>query len=122
TGGGGIIGGLKAFGTDMGAALFGPKGAFASVTKSATAKLTKLFGSTIGGALGAAIPGIGALIGPAIEGLSKLFGKIFGGPSQAELDGRKLESSFEAQFGSFQKMLNAVGDVYKATGRTYEMA
>jgi hypothetical protein len=122
TGGGGIIGGLKAFGTDMGAALFGPKGAFASVTKSATAGLTKLFGSTIGGALGAAIPGIGALIGPAIEGLSKLFGKIFGGPSQAELDGRKLEASFEAQFGSFQKMLNAVGDVYKATGRTYEMA
>lgn len=86
TGGGGISGALKAFGTDLGASLFGEKGAFAGVTKSATAGLTKLFGGTIGGALGAAIPGIGALIGPAISALWNGIGKLFGNNAEKALN------------------------------------
>lgn len=82
TGGGGLSGAVKALGVQIGADLFSEKGALASVTNSASAGLSKVFGSTIGGALGAALPGIGALVGPAIQGISALFGKIFGNPEK----------------------------------------
>lgn len=86
TGGGGVMGGIKALGTQIGSDLFGPDGAFAGATKAMQGGLTKVLGSTIGGALGAAIPGIGALIGPAITGIGKLFGKIFGESEKEKVD------------------------------------
>lgn len=86
TGGGGIGGALKAFGTDLGASLFGAGGAFAAATSKATGGLTKMFGNTIGNALGAAIPGIGALIGPALSGLWKGIGKLFGNNAEKQIN------------------------------------
>jgi hypothetical protein len=123
TGGGGFSGAAQAIGSKAGSDLVGglfktadPKAGIAggiigeSLAKMLPAKLLKMI-PVFGEALG-------ALVGPALTTLKKLFG----GASQLELDGRKVEASFQAQFGSFQKMLNAVGDVYTATGRTYEQA
>lgn len=64
----------------------------------------------IAGPIGMAVgAGIGAIIGalkvPAIE-----------------IAGRKVEADFEGQFGSFQKMMDAVGAGYVATGHTSQQA
>lgn len=120
-GGGGLEGAIKAFATDVGSKLFGEGGALADVTKKATEGLSSMFGKTIGGALGAAIPGIGALIGPAISGLISLI-KNIGGPSAAELAGRKVEGDFQSQYGSFDAMMKAVGAGYAAVGKSGDEA
>lgn len=98
TGGGGAKGAAKAIATDFGSSLFGPSGALAGATKSMTGGLTKMFGKTIGGALGAALPGIGALIGPGIELLWKGIKKLFGGPGEAELAARDQQQKILDQF------------------------
>lgn len=132
TGGGGISGALNAFGAELGGSLFGENGAFSKVTKSATKGLTSLFGDTIGGALGAAIPGIGALIGPGLQALWGGIKKLFGGPSQAELEGRKTVQAFEQQLAGLMTAQQkaeaggrqwaattiAVRDAFLATGRS----
>lgn len=111
TGGGGLSGALQAFGSkfggDLGKSLEGGLGD----------TLTSTFGDTIGKAIGSFLPAIGGLIGP-------LLGKLFnlGGPSQAELQGRQVEASFEQQFGGFQQMMNAIGTAYAATGRSAQQA
>lgn len=115
-GGGGLKGAAQAlgskFGADFGKSIVGEEG-----SGGLGDSLTKHLGDTLGGIVGAAIPAVGALIGP-------LIGKLFsiGGPSQQELDGRKVESSFEGQFGSFQKMMDAVGAAYAATGKSAQQA
>jgi hypothetical protein len=132
TGGGGLGGAIKALGTKVTAGLFGDKGAFSGITKAATGGLTRLFGDTIGGALGAAIPGIGALIGPGITALVGGFRKLFGGPSAEELKGRATIQDFEQQIAStltatqkleagndaWKQTTIAVRDAYLATGRS----
>lgn len=79
TGGGGMTGAFKGIASLFGEAGFGKL--FESgggLYKAVSGGFTKLFGSTVGGALSAALPGIGAalgsLIGPALHGLGKLFG------------------------------------------------
>lgn len=87
--------------------LFGEGGPFG---KAASAGLKKVLGSTIGGALGAALPGIGALAGPAIEGIGKLFGKMFGGEGKKTNDAR--DSTLGQMFGSqdeFRRLAAAAG-------------
>ena len=113
TGGGGILGGLKAVATEGMGALLGM------------------------------VPGVGpwlqAFSGPIIEGLSKLAGKakdllssIFGGPDGAERKGREKVAEYEAQLHStltetqkleagtdaWKKTVVAVRDAYLAAGRT----
>ena len=117
-GGGGVSGALNAFGTDLGASLFGPKGAFAGIAKTATKGLSDVFGQTIGTALGAAFPVIGSLIGPGLQLLWGGIKKLFGGPSKEELAGRDLVSQFEQQVSSMltnNQRLEAGGQAWKGT-------
>lgn len=115
-GGGGLKGAAQAlgskFGADFGKSILGEEG-----SGGLADTLTSHLGETMGGIASAAIPAVGALIGP-------LIGKLFsiGGPSAEELSGRKVESTFESQFGSFQKMMDAVGAAYAATGKTAQQA
>lgn len=113
TGGGGILGGLKAVATEGMGALLGM------------------------------VPGVGpwlqAFSGPIIEGLSKLAGKakdllssIFGGPDAAEKKGREKVAEYEAQLRStltetqkleagtdeWKQTVISVRDAYIAAGRT----
>lgn len=125
TGAGGASGAVKAIGSDIGKK-FGQGIQETLWTQMGTSDdggnaLTHILGDKIGGALTTALPGIGAVIGPLA---GKLFSMIagIGGPSQQELDGRKVEGTFESQFGSFQKMMDAVGAAYAATGRTAQQA
>lgn len=118
TGGGGVSGVVNAMGTKIGLDLLGPGGALAGAAKAATGGLTSLFGKTIGGALGAAIPGIGALIGPGLQLLWGGIKKLFGGPSKEELAGRDLVSGFEQQIAGMLtagQRLEAGGLSWKAT-------
>ena len=104
TGGGGVKGAINALGAEIGSGLFGEGGAFAKATQKATDGLKKVFGSTIGGALGAAIPGIGALIGPAFEKLAGWIGSLFG---------NKTKDAIVDSFGSYDALrakLGALGE------------
>jgi hypothetical protein len=97
TGGGGVRGAIGAFGTRIGEGLFAKDGPFAKGATAATGMLSSVFGKTIGGALGAALPGIGSLIGPGLQLAFSGIKKLFGGPSQAELQGRDTVKAFEQQ-------------------------
>lgn len=111
TGGGGVAGAAKAGGSMIGSEL--GKGLVSHLTDTGS----KLISGTLGKVLGEAIPMVGSLIGP-------LLGKLFSafGPSEAELEGRKIEKAFEDGFGGFQGMMDAVGKAYDATGRTAAQA
>ena len=125
TGAGGASGAIKAVGSDIGKHL--GQGVQETLwTQMGTSEdggnaLTHVLGDKIGGALTTALPGIGAVIGPLA---GKLFGMIMGigGPSQQELDGRKIEGSFEKIVRCFQGMMDAVGAAYAATGRGAQQA
>jgi len=79
TGGGGLIGGLQAMFSDLGASITGKLfGAESNLGKSLTGGLTKMFGSTIGGAVSAIIPGLGSLLGPLAGKIGSFFGNLFG--------------------------------------------
>jgi hypothetical protein len=106
-GGGGIIGGIESIGSQITSIL----------GKDLGEKLGKTIGGTLGklgGPIGAAI---GSLAGPLIDLIANI-----GGPSKQELEGRKIEASFEQSFGGFQKMMDAVGAAYAATGRGAQQA
>lgn len=115
TGGGSKV---EAIGSTFGAFLTSPKGFGGAISKG----LTSVFGSAFGGALNALVPGLGALMGPLLSAMGKKIKALFGGPSEAELGGRDLEKQFEQSFGSFENMVNAIGEAYRATGRTSEDA
>lgn len=103
TGGGNLKGAINALGADIGSSLFSEGGAFFGATKAAKAGLTKVFGSTVGEAFGAAIPGIGALIGPAFEKLAGWIGSLFG---------NKTKDAIVGSFGSYDALrqkLNELG-------------
>lgn len=124
TGGGGVSGIGSALTSGLGA-LGGEQlitKPLTSLFNSAAPTLLNSFGSTVTTAIGGAIP----LIGPAIGALAPILlgslKKLFGGPSQEELDGRKVEASFEQSFGGFQKMMDAVGKAYADTGRGAQQA
>lgn len=74
-------------------------------------------GKTIGGFAGSMVPVIGSLAGPLLSKLMSV-----GGPSQKELEGRQVKADFQAQFGSFDGMMKAVGEAYAATGRSAQQA
>jgi len=95
TGGGGVKGAINALGAEIGSGLFSEGGALAGAATKATKGLTKVFGSTVGGALGAAIPGIGALIGPAFEKLAGWIGSLFG---------NKTKDAIVSSFGSYDAL------------------
>jgi hypothetical protein len=107
TGGGGLSGALKGFGSVLGGGLFAAGGPLNQLGNSLTMGATKLFGSSIGNALGTALPGIGAAIG-AVAGplLDKLF--HLGGPSAQELKGRDVEAQFEQAQGGLKGMQQAL--------------
>lgn len=109
---------LEAIGSTFGSFLTSPKGFGGAISKG----LTSVFGASFGGALNALIPGLGALMGPLLAAMGKKIKELFGGPSQVELDGRALEKQFEDSFGSFDNMVNAIGEAYRATGKTSEEA
>jgi len=64
--------------------------------------LTKVFGDTVGGALGAAIPGIGALIGPAFSALAGWIGSLFG---------NKTKDAIVESFGSYDALRKKLGEL-----------
>ncbi len=117
TGGGGLGGAMKALtsgiGGDTVGKLFGAgeNGKFFGVSLgSVTSKLSGMFGDTIGGALGMALPGIGsalgALAGPLIGKIGGFFKSIFG------TAGRDAVRGFADSFGGFDalhKQLEAMG-------------
>lgn len=107
TGGGGLTGALKAFGSTIGHTL----------SKSLAGTVASGIGGMLGSALGSVIGPLGSLLGP-------LIGKLFsiGGPSKQELAGRDLVAKFEQSFGGFDQMMQAVGTAYAATGRTLQQA
>lgn len=109
---------LEAIGSTFGSFLTSPKGFGGAISKG----LTSVFGSAFGGALNALVPGLGSLMGPLLSAMGKKIKALFGGPSEAELGGRDLEKQFEQTFGSFENMVNAIGEAYRATGRTSEDA
>lgn len=109
---------LEAIGSTLGSFLTSEKG-FGGVIKKG---LVSVFGASFGGALNALVPGLGALMGPLLAAMGKKIKELFGGPSQVELDGRALEKQFEDSFGSFDNMVNAIGEAYRATGKTSEDA
>jgi hypothetical protein len=108
-------------GSQIGSGMFEMGGIFNGVANKLTGGAMNLFGDKIGGALGMALPGIGgalgSLVGPLIDKIINI-----GGPSKAELDGRKVEATFEKSFGTFNDMAKAVGDAYAATGRSAQDA
>lgn len=108
TGGGGIDGAVKAIGSTLGTNIGGEIAG--NLANTLTDGGTKALSGMASGML-KAIPVIGSMIGPALSLLFKI-----GGPSQAELDGRKIEASFEQSFGGFQKMMDAVGHAYDQAG------
>lgn len=87
-----------------------------------------MVGSQTGKIIGKTISALGKFGGPIGEALGSLAGPLIdwianiGGPSQQELSGRQVEGSFEQSFGGFQKMMDAVGAAYAATGRTAQQA
>jgi hypothetical protein len=109
---------LEAIGSTFGSFLTSPKGFGGAISKG----LTSVFGASFGGALNALIPGLGALMGPLLSAMGKKIKALFGGPSAEELGGRDLEKQFEQSFGSFDNMVNAIGEAYRATGKTSEDA
>jgi Mor family transcriptional regulator len=121
TGGGGFGGAMKGLESSIGSSVFGESGPLGfgagGLMNSFGNKLTSMFGT----GLGMALPGIGGAIGSLI---GPLMDKIFaiGGPSKQELGGRDIESKFEQSFGGFQKMMDAVGKAYEATGRGAQQA
>ncbi len=114
--GGGSI--LEAAGSTLGGFLVSEKG----FGKQLSGGLTKLFGKGIGDAISALLPGIGALLGPLLDKIGTALKDAFGGPSQQELEGRDAQASFQSRFGSFDEMVNRIGDAYAATGRSREDA
>ena len=114
--GGGSI--LEAAGSTLGGFLVSEKG----FGKQLSGGLTKLFGKGIGDAISALLPGIGALLGPLLDKIGTALQDAFGGPSQQEMEGRDAQASFQSRFGSFDEMVNRIGDAYAATGRSREDA
>jgi hypothetical protein len=117
TGGGGLGGAAKALSSGIGGDAVGKMfgggddGKFFGVSlSSVTNKLGGMFGKTIGGALGVALPGIGsalgALAGPLIGKVGGFFKSIFG------TAGRDAVRGFADSFGGFDalhKQLDAMG-------------
>jgi hypothetical protein len=114
--GGGSI--LEAAGSTLGGFLVSEKG----FGKQLSGGLTKLFGKGVGDAISALLPGIGAMLGPLLDKIGKALKDAFGGPSQQEMEGRDAQASFQSRFGSFDEMVNRIGDAYAATGRSREDA
>ena len=109
---------LEAIGSTFGSFLTSPKGFGGAISKG----LTSVFGASFGGALNALVPGLGVLMGPLLSAMGKKIKALFGGPSQEELGGRELEKQFEDTFGSFDNMVNSIGEAYRQTGRSSEDA
>lgn len=109
---------LEAIGSTLGSFLTSEKG-FGGVIKKG---LTSVFGASFGGALNALVPGLGVLMGPLLSAMGKKIKALFGGPSEEELGGRAIEKQFEDSFGSFDNMVNAIGEAYRQTGRSSEDA
>jgi len=95
TGGGGLSGAMKSVVSSFGEAglgkLFAEGGA---LSKSISGGMTKMFGSTVGGALSAALPGVGAALGSLIGPLFSKLGKVFGVGINAEV--KKANTEIEA--------------------------
>lgn len=109
TGGGGLAGAGKAIGAEIGGKLG------TDVVTHFGEKIIGTLGKTLGGALTSILPGVGALVGPLV---GKLFSAIkgIGGPGKDELSARGEAADFQKQFGSFQTMMDKVGDAYRNTG------
>jgi TP901 family phage tail tape measure protein len=110
TGGGGLSGALQgvvsAFGEAGLGKLFAADGALG---KALGGGLTKLFGTTVGGALATAIPGIGAAIGSLIGPLIGKIGSLFTDKNAAEVrryngEIEKVRESLIRQHGSLEAL------------------
>jgi len=82
----------------------------------------KSLATNLGSSLLDAIPVVGPYISQFAGAITSALSNLFGGPSQTELDGRKIEASFEQGFGGFQGMMDQVGAAYAATGRSAQQA
>jgi hypothetical protein len=74
TGGGGLKGGLKAIGSDLGSTLMSSMFGQPGKDGAAGTGLLKNMTGSMGNMIGKMVPIIGSMIGPAIQGLMKLFG------------------------------------------------
>ncbi len=115
TGGGGALGAVRAFGSQMGS----------DVSRAWAGSIQKHLPGKFGEALASVVGPLGALVGP-------LIGKIFGGPSEAELAGREAARRFEqgvaagltawqrqeAGTDRWRQTVVGVRDAYLAVGRT----
>lgn len=109
TGGGGLIGAMKAFGSDIGGGLFTAGGPLNSLGNSLTKSAFGL-GDTFGNLVGTALPGLGSVIGSTIGPLLQKLMSI-GGPSKEEVQGRDVEKQFEQSMGGWQGIQKALTDV-----------
>lgn len=118
TGGGGIKGALQGAASGIGSEI--GKNLQTGLTNKLTDFGQKALNPLMSGML-SALPGVGAFMSTIG---TKLLGKLMSafGPSKQELEGREVEKKFEAQFGSFDKMMQAVVGAYEATGRSARMA
>lgn len=104
----------------MGASAVGTFQGIRDGTASVGAGMVSL--ASKGAAIGSIIPGIGTAVGAVIGGVAGLVAGLTRGVSQAEKDGRAMEAQFEATYGGFQGMIDKVGEVYAATGRSSQQA
>lgn len=102
TGGGGLTGALKGIGSLVGS----------KIGKDIGESIKSL--ASFGGPIGSAI---GSLVGPLLGAITGI-----GGPSKNELAARSAAGSFQSQFGSFQQLMDAVGDAYTKTGHGADAA
>jgi hypothetical protein len=102
-GGGDVV---KSLGSSIGSWFTRAEG---PISKTATKAMEGVFGKSIGGALGAVIPGIGTLMGPALDAAMKGIGKLFGRDEESKVV-NPLRDQFIAAAGGLHQLNMAAHD------------